>query len=128
MKSEMAEPEKKRLKKGHSFNKIHEKLLKYKHAVLSAAKRIEEIDFCFLKIIGCNAAFPCSFSKAWCSTLRSLDDPEETKRVAVRFSDLFDVGIISKFIEKTSDIESTLTDHQLTAFQRLSSFLENKGW
>ena len=123
----MAERGKKRLR-GHSFNDIHKNFLKYKDTVLAALELTEKTKFCFLKIMACNAAFPCSFSKAWCPTVRSLDDDDKSKHVAVRFSSLFDVGIIRRFIEKTSDIESALTDHQLTAFQRLSEFLESNGW
>lgn len=116
-----------RIKRGHSFNQIHATFLKHKDIIYESLEKLESkawITFCFLKILHCNGAFSCSFSKAWCVTMRNFEDSDRKKKVIVRFPNLFNVAFLKYFTEKKGDIESTMTDNQLAAFQRLATFLD----
>lgn len=117
----------KRIKRGHSFNHIHATFLKHKDIVYESLEKLESkawITFCFLKILHCNGAFSCSFSKAWCVTMRNFEDSDRKKKVIVRFPNLFDVAVLRHFTEEKDGIESTMTENQLAAFQRLAAFLD----
>jgi hypothetical protein len=125
----MAEnPPQKRLKRGHTFSQIHSRLMKFKNEILTAMDNLRTdqwITFCFVKILHCNGAYACSFSKAWCKTQRNLDDVDENKRLIVLLPDLFDFEVITKFLEKDGDIVNKMTENQIAAFDRLITFLEN---
>ncbi|KAH3692888.1 hypothetical protein DPMN_193224, partial [Dreissena polymorpha] len=125
----MAEnPPQKRLKRGRTFSQIHSRLMKFKNEILTAMDNLRTdqwITFCFVKILHCNGAYACSFSKAWCKTQRNLDDVDENKRLIVLLPDLFDFEVITKFLEKDGDIDNKMTENQIAAFDRLITFLEN---
>ncbi|XP_045173177.2 uncharacterized protein LOC123534812 [Mercenaria mercenaria] len=117
----------KKIKKGHSFYQIRNRVNKHQDLVSRTVENLysdEWITFCFVKLIRCNAAYSCCFSKAWCVTKRNLDETDESKRAIVRFPSLFDVNLVKQFMNDTDDIESRITDSQLTAFKRLADFLD----
>ncbi|XP_052258557.1 uncharacterized protein LOC127863211 [Dreissena polymorpha] len=102
--------------------------MKFKNEILTAMDNLRTdqwITFCFVKILHCNGAYACSFSKAWCKTQRNLDDVDENKRLIVLLPDLFDFEVITKFLEKDGDIDNKMTENQIAAFDRLITFLEN---
>ncbi|XP_045169440.2 uncharacterized protein LOC123532141 [Mercenaria mercenaria] len=112
------------------FRHVQTQLRKYKDVVCNAIKKLDTdqwATFCFVKILSCNGAYSCCFSRAWCETMRNIQDPDESKRCIVKFTKVFDVDLVCQFLENSDDVDiSLITDSQLAAFKRLAHFLDTR--
>ncbi|XP_045156229.2 uncharacterized protein LOC123522831 [Mercenaria mercenaria] len=108
---------------------VHTQLNKHKDAIRNTVESLNEFSslVCFLRIISCNGDSPCNFSDAWCVAERSVDVDSTGRNPIVYFADLFDVTILTQFLDT-----GTLPEHKkqsstalLKSFDRLAKFLDN---
>ncbi|KAL4229920.1 hypothetical protein ACF0H5_010311 [Mactra antiquata] len=112
------------------FKRVRTLVNSHKNVLSNAIKKLSTdqwVTFCFVRIVNCNGAYPCSFSRAWCETIRNIQDPtvDECERFIVKFPSIFNIALVKQFLDFSDETDdSKFTDNQLTALQRLAVFLD----
>ena len=94
----------------HRVDGVHRQLLKHKSLVYEALDQLNSdwTYFCFVKILNCNADESCSFSGAYCKTMRNCQDEDVNKRRVIWMPDLSDVSLVRRFLDRIGDTENDL--------------------